>query len=153
MIWYRHEKLKKFAPQAHVLFKGWEKTRHIVFRCGAYPKTIDFVFFFVFLLLGPIVLLSFCVRFFCPSHLQHGSQLQVFWRWNFFITLPVSQSVGWSVCHNLLKEREVSLPCSYRSTCFHTKMKEYARNCSVVTDILRPTSRNSGRQISMADVS
>ena len=34
----------------------------------------------------------------------------------------VRQSVGWfvvwSVCHNFLKEREISHPCSYRSSCF-----------------------------------
>ena len=26
-------------------------------------------------------------------------------------------SVGWSVCHNFFKGREVTLPCSYRSNC------------------------------------
>ena len=35
------------------------------------------------------------------------------------ITIGLSYywSVGWPVCHNFLKGREVSLPCSYRSTC------------------------------------
>ena len=27
-------------------------------------------------------------------------------------------SVGWSVCHNFLKGREVTLPCSNRNTCY-----------------------------------
>ena len=31
---------------------------------------------------------------------------------------PYDWLVGWSVCHNFLKGREVSLPCSSRSTCF-----------------------------------
>ena len=30
----------------------------------------------------------------------------------------VGRLVGWSVCHNFLKGWEVTLPCSYRSTCF-----------------------------------
>ena len=33
------------------------------------------------------------------------------------MTLPV-RSVGQSVSHNFQKGREVTLPCSYRSTCF-----------------------------------
>ena len=35
------------------------------------------------------------------------------------------QLVGCTVCHNLPKGREVTLPCSYRSTCFfQTRMTE-----------------------------
>ena len=38
---------------------------------------------------------------------------------------PVCLSVGWivggSVCHNFLEGREVSLLCSYRSTCFYCR--------------------------------
>ena len=29
-------------------------------------------------------------------------------------------SVGWSVCHYFLKGREITLPCSYWSTCYQT---------------------------------
>ena len=46
-----------------------------------------------------------------------------YWKLNFPITWSVrlssvGWSVGWSVCHNFLKEWEVSLPCSYRSFLF-----------------------------------
>ena len=42
-----------------------------------------------------------------------------YWKWNFPITRSVHplSSVGRSVDHNFLKVREVSLPCSFRSTC------------------------------------
>ena len=33
----------------------------------------------------------------------------------------VDRSVGLSVCHNFLEGQEVSLPCSYQSTCFPSK--------------------------------
>ena len=51
------------------------------------------------------------------------------WMWNFSMTLSVLRPVGWlvgrlmvglfgrSVCHNFLSGLEVSLPCSYLSTC------------------------------------
>ena len=45
-------------------------------------------------------------------------------RCNLWTSLSVSRSVGfcpvagWSVCHNFLKGREISYPCSYRSTCY-----------------------------------
>ena len=32
------------------------------------------------------------------------------------MTRSVRRSVGWSVCHTSLKGREITLPCSYRST-------------------------------------
>ena len=35
------------------------------------------------------------------------------------VGLSVGRSVGRSVCHYILKGWEVSLPYSYRSTCFH----------------------------------
>ena len=46
-----------------------------------------------------------------------------YWKWDFPMTLSVRPSVvrrtvGLSVCHHFLNGREVSLPCSYRSTCF-----------------------------------
>ena len=31
----------------------------------------------------------------------------------------VRQSIGCSVCHDYIKGQEVTLPCSYRSTCFN----------------------------------
>ena len=37
------------------------------------------------------------------------------------INRSISLSVGWSVCHNFLEGREVTLPCSYRNTCFANK--------------------------------
>ena len=53
-----------------------------------------------------------------PNNLSPGKH---YWKGNFSMTPSVGRSVffsvGWSVCHNFLKGREVTPPCSYRSTC------------------------------------
>ena len=37
------------------------------------------------------------------------------------VSRSFGRSVGWTVSHNFIKGREVSLSCSYRSTCYHMK--------------------------------
>ena len=56
---------------------------------------------------------------------RHVTLNRCYWKCNFPMTPHVRLLVGWlvgrsvgrSVCHNFLKGREVTLPCSYRSTC------------------------------------
>ena len=40
------------------------------------------------------------------------------------MTRSIRLLVGRSVCHNLLKGREVTLPCSYRSGCYIHSVSE-----------------------------
>ena len=48
----------------------------------------------------------------------------------------VRRLVGWLVCHNFLKGRDVTLPCSYRTTCFSL--------CGSL-DVFLITLKNGGR--------
>ena len=54
-----------------------------------------------------------------------------FWKWNFPMNPHVRwlfcQLVGWSVCMHFLKGREVTLPCSCRTTCL-------LKACDEITD-------------------
>ena len=63
-------------------------------------------------------------------------------KWTFLSPSVRPVVVGWSVCHNFPTEREVSLPCSYRATCFlclqHRDMSStnICDSASVLTNIL-----------------
>ena len=63
---------------------------------------------------------------------------------------PVCPSIGWlvgqSVCHNFLKGQEVSLPCSYRSTCLiqnrsKLKLKNYFEDLVIILKSLHRLQR------------
>ena len=62
-----------------------------------------------------IVIITECVCYFFPMTLHAAC-------WS------TGVSVCWSVCHNLLKRREVRLPCSYRSNCFLQKINKNIQN-------------------------
>ena len=72
-----------------------------------------------FITIGPHFCLLF-VRILLAWHylVVFVSAVQSYWNWNFRLSPSlVGRSVGWSVCHNFLTGREVSLPRSYRNTC------------------------------------
>ena len=59
------------------------------------------------------------------------------WKSNFPIIRSVSRSVGrsvgWLICHNFLKGREVTLLCFYRSTCLFVCMHRLRKSSSMRT--------------------
>ena len=72
---------------------------------------------------------SHTLQGFLPKWLEYGSSDRLlclichFWKCNLPIDLhvrrlAVCRLIGWSICQNFRKRQEVTLPCSYWSTCY-----------------------------------
>ena len=87
------------------------------------------VYFLYFLVIGcPLILVcisTLCYYYSTFMYWNHAPLLYHYCKCNFPLNPHVHLSVGWLVCLSVgwsviisLKYREVTLPCSYRSTCF-----------------------------------
>ena len=79
----------------------------------------------------------FCMYYLPYNHCYRNTNAN-FQKWA--MTLSALPSVGWSVgsvCHNFRIGREVSLPCSYRSTCLNIKISTHFMHVRIILTHMR----------------